>query len=258
MSDQSNVRKASDLDADQGPDSSSADISSAQVAKKAKRQPNIFLYLLEQVLFFKSRDGVDSNEFDDVLSEDLSELDEMIAQNIIAVDNFWDSIGYLLLASAASAGQLNVVKVILKYVNESVIMAYQESNSPLVLAFIKQHEEVVQLLLEHGFDPDIPGETHDYGTISCLSYACMEGKFAMVELLLKHGANPNLYHSPVIDLPLVRACQHKSTDVVKLLLKYGADPSMAEEDGRTALDYVEGGSEIAQILINAQLEPILK
>ena len=158
MLDQLRTRKASDLDDGQGLVGSSTisiDNSSVQKTKIIKRQPSMFLHMIEQVLYLKSRR--DGDEFDYILDDDLTELDELIAQSIISVDSFWDSIDYLLLASAAAAGQLNVVQMILKYVDKSVLMAL-ESNNPLVLAFVNKHDEVVKLLLEHGFDPNLQGE----------------------------------------------------------------------------------------------------
>ena len=84
-----------------------------------------------------------------------------------------------------------------------------------------------------------------------------EAESSLVALLLRHGADPNLY-SPEDGLPLINACTNNRIGVVKLLLEYGTDPSIAHFSGETALDYAEEVSEIAQMLINAHLEPILK
>ena len=182
--------------------------------------------------------------------------------------------------------------------------------------------------MEKGADPNLLGETRDDGTISCLTHACTTNNSAMAELLLKHGADPNLLDDPDQCSPLVQACHPKGLPVMKLLLAYGADvnsslpgygtalncacqigsldmarllldagadvnlvdgqgdtplivicrdgedeaqvaliqfllehgadPAIPGEDGRTALDYVAEGSEIAQMIAQAQLEPILK
>ena len=337
MSDQLKTRKASDIDADQefndSYESSIHASTSVQVSKRARREPStsMFLRLLDNSLSLKNYYHDHNNglfaQFREIINGDISEIDEAIKNNVV-VDNFWSSIGYSLLENAAEAGQINIVKVILKYAGKSVIKSFDGDLNPLVLAYLNGHLEIFQLLLEHGFDPNLPGEITDYGNMTCLAHACVKNNSAMVEFLLKHGADPNVLDDPDQCPPLVQACQPGGLPVVKLLVDYGADvnsslprygtaltcacqigslemarllldngadvnlidsygdtplivvcrdvddedqagfiqfllehgadPAIPGEDDRTALDYVVEGSEIAQMIAQAQLEPILK
>ena len=91
--------------------------------------------------------------------------------------------------------------------------------------------EFVKLLLENGVDPNIPN-TILYGdaiykTEEIMEYALGYGTPEMMDLLLKHGADPNKYHC------LVRACEKGWK--LDSLLKAGADPNRGPLTGYTPL-----------------------
>ena len=92
------------------------------------------------------------DQFGEILNGDLSELDGMITNNV-SLGNFWDSIGYSLLVNSTEAGQINIVKSILKHADKKIIDVLDIDRHPLVLACINDHLKVVRLLLEHGYDP---------------------------------------------------------------------------------------------------------
>lgn len=331
MSDQLKTKKASDFDADQEIDVSP----SANVAKEAKSEPSIFLQMLESVLISRNRCKdedeykYDAGAFDKVLSRikcgDIRELNEAVKYDITAVDNFWDSIGYSLLEKATEAGLLNIVKVILKYAEKSILIAVDRNYNPLLLACLNKHMEIVKLLLNYGVNPNLMGVDRDEENVTCLTFACREEALDLLELLLKHGADPNLLDypdeipplvnacinnrinvvKPLLDYganihsnnlfgtPLIQACRRgylkvarllldrganvnlassygdtplisavrrrpPHTELIQLLLEHGADPTIADRHGKTALEHAVEGSKIAQMLINAQLEPVLK
>ena len=65
----------------------------------------------------------------------------------------------------------------------------------------------------------------------------------VVEVLLKHGANPNLpstscYHDSKHKFPLFVAVDKGKSEVVELLLKHGANINFTDSDGNTALHHV--------------------
>ena len=66
----------------------------------------------------------------------------------------------------------------------------------------------------------------------------------IVELLLKAGANPNVWDvNDQTPMHIIFECDQgartkRSMDVLKLLLKYGADPSIRNSKGRTFYNYV--------------------
>ena len=326
MSDQLNTRKASDLDNGDVLDASDTPSfnasSSVHIKKKVKREPSIFLFMLNNVLFQQKVNGYYDGSFDDILHGGMSEVDEMISHNVFS-DNFWDRIGYSFFENAAWCGLRDLVQMLLKYAGENTIAAIGGDYSPLQLACVGGHVEVVELMLEHGVNPNMIGEDDRGNKVLCLALACMRGKPEIVELLLRNGADPNMLISgdstPLVqacldertevvelllqhgayanltsagcDRPLSYACQNGNLEVarqlldhgadinavddrgdtpviiavrsdntacVQLLLEYGADPMIPDRHGLTAFDCALEGSEIAQLITNAQLEPILK
>ncbi|XP_057334336.1 putative ankyrin repeat protein RF_0381 [Microplitis mediator] len=63
-----------------------------------------------------------------------------------------------------------------------------------------------------------------------LSVAIREGHEEMVELLLKHGADPNVDNYRDIS-PLVHAAEKGNSNIIKLLLAYGADINLVPVNG---------------------------
>ena len=264
MSDQLpvNIRKASDVHADQeisdSDDSSIHASTSVQVSKRTRREPStsIFLRSLNNSLSLKNYYHDHNNglfaQFREIINGDISEIDEAIKNNVV-VDNFWSSIGYSLLENAAAAGQINIVRLLLKHADKSVIKSFDGDLNPLVLAYLNGHLEIFQLLLEHDFDPDSPGEIPDYGNMTCLAHACVKNNSDMVEFLLKHGADPNLLDDPDQCPSLVQACHPKGLPVMKLLVAYGADVNLSLPGYGTALTCAcqIGSLDMARLLLDA-------
>lgn len=73
----------------------------------------------------------------------------------------------------------------------------------------------------------------------------------MVELLLKHGADPNLLH-PDQGPSLVVATIHNRIDAIKLLLDYGADVNLTKPGFATSLGSAcaKGYLDIARLLLD--------
>ena len=76
-----------------------------------------------------------------------------------------------------------------------------------------------------------------------LDYACAQGQFDVVQLLVKAGAEVNKNHPSGHVFPLWLAASGEHADIVEYLLDHGADPVVQDEDSGTAL-YVasENGS----------------
>jgi ankyrin repeat protein len=62
----------------------------------------------------------------------------------------------------------------------------------------------------------------------------VEGDVVLVELLLRHGADPNVKDSAG-DAPLHKAVEYGVVDVAAVLLRHGADPNARNKEGRTPL-----------------------
>ena len=226
------------------------------------------------------------------------ELDEEIKCNSTTHDDFWDTIGYPLIQNAVEADLGNLAQTLLRHAKVCVLehgedkwVKYTNNNQKcLDIACRNENTSLVKILLEHGTDPDflspqgcpplIPATINQRIDVmklllanradanwsipnnrwrSALCCACVKGYHDAALLLLDCGADVNAVRTDG-DTPLLLTLRFRpeSIGLIQLLLERGADPSVVNLLGRTALDYAEEGSEVAQMLINAQLEPILK
>ena len=106
---------------------------------------------------------------------------------------------------------------------------------------------VASLALRGPVDPpDLSGRTP-------LVVASRDGRLAVVELLLRHGADA--------DLALHVAVEKLWVEIVSALLAGGADPNLASQSGASALrtalgrSDVQAGAEIAALLLRAGADP---
>ena len=126
--------------------------------------------------------------------------------------------------------------------------------------------KIAQLLIENNANVHAVDEDN----ASALTLATMSSADKMVELLLKHGADPNSETTEfnVTPLMLVAATaedenEQKRINIIGMLLKYGAKLFKTNSEGRTAYDIAEdeGNTEIANVLKEAmrkRAEQILK
>lgn len=103
---------------------------------------------------------------------------------------------------------------------------YSAVRTLLGIAAWSEHYEIVRLLLSYAADPndrDSKGRTPIF-------YAAEKGNISIVELLLKRGADVNIYDfSDPVETPLDRALAGEDNqDVVTLLLKGGVDAGIVE------------------------------
>jgi ankyrin repeat protein len=92
--------------------------------------------------------------------------------------------------------------------------------APLCFALEHDKDDIVELLLHHGASPN-------------LVRSRTAGPNDIVELLLHHGASPNLVRSRTTGptTPLMMALRHPRSKCVTILLERGADPNLMSPDG---------------------------
>jgi ankyrin repeat protein len=110
--------------------------------------------------------------------------------------NAWVMVGSLLaqgarytISVAAATGDQERVEQLLRKDADLARRLDSARRSPLAHAAREGHKHIVQLLLEHGADPNIPQDGAPDGL--ALYEACCRNRLDVAELLLKHGANPN-------------------------------------------------------------------
>lgn len=96
-------------------------------------------------------------------------------------------------------------------------------------------ESQVRTLLKHGADVDSVDDDGD----TALYYALSNGNVRIVEMLLNHGANPNLTgrSGPV----LLFAADQGWVDVIATLIDHGATLDLRNSDGHAAIMLAAGG-----------------
>lgn len=104
-----------------------------------------------------------------------------------------------------------------------------QDESPLMMAALKGHLDLVKKLIERGADVNKTGWTP-------LHYAATNGHLAIMELLLENHAYIDA-ESPNGSTPLMMAAHYGTPAAVKLLLEAGADPTLKNQLGLTAIDF---------------------
>ena len=92
--------------------------------------------------------------------------------------------------------------------------------------------------------PVIAADTTDGSDSTPLLMAVSKGDLALVNKLLKSGANPNAKNK-LSTTPLLEAALQSNGEIVKALMEAGADPNVAGPDGQTALMLIARGDNVA-------------
>ena len=104
--------------------------------------------------------------------------------------------------------------------------------TPLMLAAINGHDEVIEVLIEYGADVDAQSESG----VTALTTSSGRGHTETVRVLLENGANVNLVNDRK-RTALIEATIGNHAETVDLLLASGASIDGKDIIGRTALDW---------------------
>ena len=106
--------------------------------------------------------------------------------------------------------------------------------SALHLACFFGSLKTAALLVEKGANVNI--HAGNMSDLRPLHSACAAGQGAIVSLLLKAGAKPNVIQAGGYT-PLMTAASLGNAPVVDMLMEYGADKTIKSDDNRTAADF---------------------
>lgn len=106
-------------------------------------------------------------------------------------------------------------------------LAQKNGETALMDAVNTGNFELTEYLLDNGADPNLQ-------TRAGTALAFADGA-AIMEVLLKHGANPNIPDGDG-DLPIIGSIDTRRMDEVELLIRYGTDMNHANNRGQTPLD----------------------
>jgi uncharacterized protein len=137
-------------------------------------------------------------------------------------------------AGAAVAGDTDSIRNFLK-VGFSPDIRDRKGVPLLVLAIRNNNPAAGEVLLSRGADPNAMSE--DRGTTALMEAASL-GNLHIVEMLLSHGANPDL-RSKSGRTALMLAVSEGNREVAAGLLSSGADREIVDDLGMTALGYAK-------------------
>ncbi|MGV3571132.1 MAG: ankyrin repeat domain-containing protein [Ramlibacter sp.] len=133
------------------------------------------------------------------------------------------------LFTAISDGSLKAADALIAWPKTKVEWRNAKDESPLMIAALRGHTDIVRKLIARDADVNKPGWAP-------LHYAATGGHLEIMALLLEHHAFIDA-QSPNNTTPLMMAAHYGSPAAVKLLLDAGADTAMRNELGLTAIDF---------------------
>lgn len=122
----------------------------------------------------------------------------------------------------------------------------QKKRTPLIFAATNGHTSVVKFLIESGADVN----AKDSGGQTALLYACKRSFNEIAAFLLENGAEVNVQSKKKGITALMLAAVWDNVELVQLLLEHGADPQLTDTFGRTAklLAQKKGNSAVVDLL----------
>lgn len=153
----------------------------------------------------------------------------------------------LTIFEAAATGKINNILRLLAR-DPQLVNAYAEDGfQPLGLACYFGHFDAAEYLVKAGAPINSPSRNELRATP--LQSAAAAGHVNIVEMLLKHRADPNVQEQGG-HTPLHAAAQNGDLKTVRALLYGGADMTLRSNDGKTPLDLAieSGHMETAKLL----------
>jgi ankyrin repeat protein len=143
--------------------------------------------------------------------------------------NTLDPNGLSGLYMALRDSSLKAAQALIDWPKTNIEIRTAQDESPLMMAALKGHLELVKKLIRHDADVNKPGWTP-------LHYAATGGHLAIMDLLLEQHAFIDA-ESPNGTTPLMMAAHYGTPGAVKLLLEAGADATMKNQLGLSAVDF---------------------
>ena len=145
-------------------------------------------------------------------------------------------LGHTTLCIAARLGHLDAVNYLLEQ-GESILVKNNTNNNALSVAVVKGHTEILKTLLYYSSQVDLQ-ETFGERGYTLLGIACLLGREDVLEILLKCDANPNEQGGSNGETPLtclITESRQNAAAMRELLLEHGANPDLADSSGHTPL-----------------------
>ena len=160
-----------------------------------------------------------------------------------------DSDGCTCLHYAARYGNIETVRYLVGLPEVDVNHADCHNHTALHKAVVKQHTEVVQVLIDAG--ADVNAHNIEGLHYTALHTAVVNKRTEVVQILIDAGADIDAQNNEGRSTPLHSACSEGALEVVKMLLEAGAGVRVADNDGCTCLHFAAclGHTETVRYLV---------
>ncbi len=189
----------------------------------------IFIHLLLAFAFSSASAGSYEDWFAALKRDDPKTISELLKRGFDP--NTVDPSGRAGLFIALHDGSLKAAEVLVAWPQTKVEWRSAKDESPLMIAALRGHKEMVRKLIARDADVSKPGWAP-------LHYAATGGHLEIMQILLDEHAFIDA-ESPNRTTPLMMAAEYGSTQAVKLLLDAGADPTLRNELGLSAVDFAQ-------------------
>ena len=184
-------------------------------------------YLLVLSACLEANAGSYEDFFQAIRADDESRITELLGRGFDP--NTIDPAGQHGLLLAMRGKSVKTAETLIRWPKTTVEVRNAADESPLMLASLNGHLDLVKLLIGRGADVNKPGWAP-------LHYAATRGHLAIMALLLENHAYIDA-SSPNDTTPLMMAAFYGTPSAVKLLLEAGADPLLKNEQSLTAIDF---------------------
>ena len=166
--------------------------------------------------------------------------------------------GATALHHAVNHGFVEIMRLLLlKGANINAVMS-ERSLSVLHMTVMGESKAALECLLTWPMKPDT--EARDDRGYTALHYAVLQPSKELSELLLRHGANPNVFGEGDTT-PLEKAVREQP-EMVPLLIEYGADAALKRPDGLFVLmiaTYEDDSEMVEQLMKNQKsIDPLFE
>ena len=203
----------------------------------------LFIYLVASLSFSGAGAGSYEDFFAAIKRDDAAVVTRLLQQGFDP--NARDPAGQHGLYLALREPSLKVARALIDWPSTDVEARNARDESPLMMAALRGHTDMVVRLVERGADVNKTGWAP-------LHYAATKGDLVAMQVLLDHHAYIDA-ESPNGSTPLMMAAMYGTPAAVRLLLVAGADATLKNEQGLTAIDFAHRASrqEVADMIAAA-------
>ena len=191
-----------------------------------------FVYLVLVLGVSLARAGSYEDFFAAIKRDDNLAITNLLLRGFDA--NALDPKGQHGLFIALQEGSVKAADALVYWPKTNVEWRSPKDESPLMMAALKGHTELVRKLIKRDAHVNKPGWAP-------LHYAATGGHTEIIAILLEEHAFIDA-ESPNRTTPLMMAAMYGSTAAVRLLLQEGADATMRNELGLSAVEFAQRGN----------------